>query len=140
MSVSQVRYGSAVEEVKTESAEQQQYDVDFTVMSYDVGYEKPDKRIFDAADEVAAMTTKTSASEEEWRKVYIGDEYEKDVVGAIDAGWNAVLIDRDTTRGRHDVDWLDPKPPGCLDDTFKTSKAVGFGSLAKLAEWLPPKT
>lgn len=120
-------------------------DIDFTVMSYDVGVEKPDRKIFAAAEELLQLTLDSEATETEhdlsrWRKVYIGDEYEKDVVGALEAGWNAVLIDRETTRGRKEVSWLDPKAPGDLYSEFKSCKAVGFGSLAKLAEWLPSKS
>ncbi|KAK4493980.1 hypothetical protein PRZ48_015166 [Zasmidium cellare] len=134
--VSPLRYGSRPQDVATG-----QQDIDFTVMSYDVGHEKPDKRIFAAAEEVLKIKLESEGSTSQdlsaWRKVYVGDEHEKDVVGALGAGWNAVIIDRETTRGRHDCTWLEPKQPGNLYDTFKTDKAVGFSSLAKLAEWLP---
>lgn len=141
MQISPVRYGTKFENMPATSW---QDDVDFSVMSYDVGHEKPDKRIFAAAEEVLQTkldgeggVSEADRDPEQWRKVYVGDEYDKDVVGALEAGWNAVLIDRETTRGRKDVEWLDPKPAGDLWNTFKTSKAVGFGSLEKLAEWLP---
>ncbi|CAK4031909.1 uncharacterized hydrolase [Lecanosticta acicola] len=142
MRVGSLRYGS---NAHSESSSGDEHDIDFAVMSYDVGAEKPDKRIFTAAEEVLQVlldseATKTEHDLSQWRKVYIGDEYDKDVVGALEAGWNAVLIDRETTRGRKEVSWLDPKPPGDLYNTFKSCKAVGFGSLAKLAEWLPSKT
>lgn len=124
---------------------QDEHDVEFSVMSYDVGAEKPDQRIFKAAEEVLQLRLDSEATETEhdlsrWRKVYVGDDYEKDVVGALEAGWNAVLIDRETTRGRKEVSWLDPKPAGDLYNEFKSCKAVGFGSLSKFAEWLPSKS
>ncbi|KAF7187811.1 hypothetical protein HII31_10711 [Pseudocercospora fuligena] len=134
--VSPVRYGYSARSVPGE------YDLDFSVMSYDVGHEKPDKRIFQAAEEVLEGLVKedgTGAAHDpkQWRKVYIGDEYDKDVVGSLDAGWNAVLIDRDTPGQRQDLKWLDEELVGSLDQIFRTAKAVGFSSLEKLAQWLP---
>ncbi|GAB7350540.1 hypothetical protein MBLNU459_g1123t1 [Dothideomycetes sp. NU459] len=89
-------------------------DIDFAVMSYDVGHEKPDGRIFDAATELlrgmlAAEsgsgsgggggggdgTSPGSVSLDDWSLVYVGDEFEKDVKGAVAAGWDAVLVDRE---------------------------------------------
>ncbi|KAM3421787.1 putative hydrolase C7D4.05 [Cercospora zeina] len=118
-----------------------QDDFEFSVMSYDVGYEKPDRRIFEAAEEMlrTALLGAESENFEEWRKVYVGDEYQKDVVGALAAGWNAVLIDRETAGQREDLQWLDEKPVGNLYDVFQHSRAVGFGSLEKLAQWFPSR-
>lgn len=142
MNVGSRRHGTTSPNANTSEESQ---DIDFTVMSYDVGHEKPDKRIFAAAEDVLKATLEARGATGEaakdanqWRKVYVGDDFDKDVKGAVDAGWNAVIIDRETTRGRHDVSWLDPKPPGNLDDTFKSCKAVGFSSLEKLTEWLRP--
>ncbi|KAF2210994.1 hypothetical protein CERZMDRAFT_44084 [Cercospora zeae-maydis SCOH1-5] len=122
-------------------AEHGQYDFDFSVMSYDVGHEKPDKRIFEAAEEVlrTALLGAGGGKLEEWRKVYIGDEYEKDVVGALNAGWNAVLIDRETAGQREGLQWLDEKPVGSLYDVFQHSRAVGLSSLEKLGQWFPSR-
>ena len=73
-------------------------DVDFAIMSYDVGHEKPDKRIFEAADTMLQEMLKAEGHKDaeltDWRKIYVGDEMAKDVVGATDAGWEAVFIDR----------------------------------------------
>ncbi|KAK1750531.1 hypothetical protein QBC47DRAFT_118624 [Echria macrotheca] len=79
--------------------------VDFHCMSYDVGFSKPDRRIFDAAEVMArrisianGCSSSSSSScrdgndEEEWIKVYVGDEWEKDALGATRAGWNAVHV------------------------------------------------
>lgn len=69
-------------------------------MSYDVGVEKPDRRIFKAADIMLSHIIKARYHEtvsesdlESWQKVYVGDEVAKDVVGAAEAGWNPVLLD-----------------------------------------------
>ncbi|GAM88043.1 hypothetical protein ANO11243_060720 [Dothideomycetidae sp. 11243] len=73
-------------------------DIDFTMMSYDVGHEKPDSRIFDAASamlsEMLAAEGHQDADLTKWRKVYVGDDLHKDALGAIDAGWEGVFLDR----------------------------------------------
>ncbi|KAK5169689.1 uncharacterized protein LTR77_005667 [Saxophila tyrrhenica] len=101
LKVSPLRYGDS-------KAEGGNWDVDFTVMSYDVGHEKPDRRIFEAAegmlDVVRGAGAAASAEGDGWEKVYVGDEYDKDVVGAVDAGWKAVLIN-DSQDAK--VEWCD---------------------------------
>lgn len=70
------------------------FDVDFTCISYDVGFEKPDKRIFEAAEvmvgQVIGRVERVDTGG--WLRIYVGDEYRADVVGALGAGWNAVWI------------------------------------------------
>ncbi|KAK0663587.1 hypothetical protein DIS24_g961 [Lasiodiplodia hormozganensis] len=81
-------------------------DIDFVLTSYDCGYEKPHRAIFDAARRMAlARYARVGEGEEtgqeidddgEWEAVYVGDEVDKDVVGAEEAGWaNAFLVDRE---------------------------------------------
>jgi FMN phosphatase YigB (HAD superfamily) len=111
---------------------------DFTVLSYDVGFEKPNKRIFAAADEMlASMLQQREVNPDEWRKVYVGDEYAKDVVGATQAGWKAVLIDRETAGECEGVEWLHGDEPASVLAVLDRTKAVGFSSLKELGEWLP---
>lgn len=72
-------------------------DISFVVLSYDVGHEKPDRRIFDAAVEMLDVTLAEEASKvsvEDFEKLYVGDDVEKDYFGARGAGWDAVLLDR----------------------------------------------
>ncbi|KAI4921626.1 hypothetical protein J4E90_000052 [Alternaria incomplexa] len=79
-------------------------DIDFTVLSYDVGAEKPDGRIFAAAEEMLAATLNDSFSSSSdtpppvssFEKIYVGDDLQKDVFGAQDAGWSSVLLERDS--------------------------------------------
>lgn len=138
--VNGLRYGGEI------AKRDEDCDIDFTVLSYDVGAEKPDKRIFEAAEEMVPAVLQSRADDggieagsESWEKVYVGDEYAKDVVGALDAGWNAVLVDRETAGKQTEVEWLNDQAPGSLFDVFMAARAVGFSSLAKLAEWLPPR-
>ncbi|OQO01409.1 hypothetical protein B0A48_12964 [Cryoendolithus antarcticus] len=124
-------------------AGREDFDIDFTVMSYDVGHEKPDRRCFEAAEELLWTTMQRSSASEEafdpetWHKIYVGDEYAKDVQGALGAGWHAVLIDREAERIPKDVKWMDAAPTGSLVDVLAEVGAVGFSSLAKLTQWLP---
>jgi hypothetical protein len=126
------RYGQSLEEVGDSKVA---WDIDFAVMSYDVGVEKPEKGIFDAACKMAGSVS-ADVEEGGWAKVYVGDEYGKDVVGANGAGWNAVLIAEDVRNDELDVLWRDDDRPSTLAELFESSKAVGFRSLGKLAEWL----
>lgn len=136
------------------------FDVDFTVLSYDVGAEKPDGKIFEAAEEMLRILLRredaaglpasdADASAEAWSKVYVGDEYEKDVVGATRAGWKAVLVEREDAAGagrgdREGVEWLGGKRPAAaatkplsIFDVFSRTNAVGVGGLKELGEWIP---
>jgi len=56
------------------------------VISSEVGFRKPDRRIF----QLAAKKAKIPPS----RIIYVGDRFAVDVVGAKAAGMNAILVDR----------------------------------------------
>lgn len=62
--------------------------IDFVVTSSEVGYEKPDPRIFAEALRRANDTQPNAA-------VMVGDQLESDINGAIGAGIQPVLLDRD---------------------------------------------
>ena len=70
-----------------------QEDINFVTLSYDVGSEKPHSSIFDAARALAAE--KDVPADE---CLHVGDDLEKDYYGARDAGWSALLLDRDFTQ------------------------------------------
>lgn len=90
-----LRYGTDVAKFHPTNTEA---DVDFAVLSYDVGAEKPAKRVFDSALDMLQRMLSVEGSErlnlDEWRTVYVGDDPEKDARGAVDAGWEAILVDR----------------------------------------------
>lgn len=138
--VNPLHYGDQPKRSPPAQNEQAEFDIDFTVLSYDVGFEKPDKRIFTAAEEMLASllaADKQQVDSSEWSKIYVGDEYAKDVVGATQAGWKAVLIDREVDGQQEDVVWLHEDQPALIFDVLARTKAVGFSSLAQLGEWLP---
>ena len=62
-------------------------------VSGDVGAEKPERKIFDHAKQMMKLE-----DAEVW---FVGDSYELDVKGAMNAGWNAVWMNR---RGREKPD------------------------------------
>ena len=63
--------------------------IDFAVTSSEVGYEKPDSRIFAEALRRADATPPKNA-------IMVGDQIETDVNGAVAAGIQPVLLDRDS--------------------------------------------
>jgi hypothetical protein len=72
-------------------------DIDFVVLSYDVGHEKPDRQIFDAATKLLAEGLKGNEkglTVDDFDKLYVGDDIIKDYDAAKEAGWDALLLDR----------------------------------------------
>ncbi|KAK6208075.1 hypothetical protein LQW54_007120 [Pestalotiopsis sp. IQ-011] len=143
--VSPLRYGSADESSAVMA--RRDFDVDFHCMSYDVGVEKPDRRIFDAAkalagEIIAARSGGGDADAQavhEWRKVYVGDEYAKDVEGAIGAGWNPILLENPDETSP-DMPMLDDFPGQPLDGIFEGGMVVRAKSVQSLAQWLSSKS
>ena len=90
LEVSPRRYGFAVNSLDTSDMGD---DIDFVVMSYDVGYEKPSLDVFDAAKQL--VRSDWGNPEQEDRFIHIGDDLKKDFEGAKRAGWESVLLDRD---------------------------------------------
>ena len=70
----------------------------FVVFSQDVGVEKPDRRIFQVAAELAGCPLN--------RLLHVGDSLESDVAGANAAGASSVWLNRDAS----------PKPAGIAPD------------------------
>ena len=139
LNVSPLRYGTEADS----STLKEDCDIDFHCMSYDVGVEKPDKEIFNSAElmltQIIAIqdgkpTTEAKTEIEAWRKVYVGDEYAKDVLGALNAGWNPVLLDIEEKSP--DIHRLEDTPPQNLDDLFKEHGTVRVRSIEHLTLWL----
>jgi len=61
--------------------------LDIVVTSQDAGYTKPQKEIFQYALKKAGIKPNEA--------VYVGDQYQVDVIGANDAGMKGILLDRD---------------------------------------------
>lgn len=80
-------------------------DLDLIITSYEAGEEKPNRLIFDVARRQAQLLardeTHTHGSApvgvddpDEWVCVHVGDDYEKDYLAAMDAGWRSYLLPR----------------------------------------------
>jgi FMN phosphatase YigB (HAD superfamily) len=130
-------------------------------MSYDVGVEKPDKRIFNAAELMLAhiisarnekTMTEAKVEVENWQKVYVSDDYTKDVVGSANAGWSPVLFDpKDECASFSDLKlWrssqteeshgktckMEEYPTETLGGLFKEHDVATVHSLRDLVSWL----
>ncbi|KAF3932890.1 hypothetical protein ABW19_dt0206637 [Dactylella cylindrospora] len=68
--------------------------VDFITLSYDTGFEKPARGIFDVAREAARGLRVGDDEDAKWKWYHIGDDVREDVVGAAKAGGEGILIDR----------------------------------------------
>ena len=84
----------------------QSADIDLVVLSYDVGVEKPDRLIFDAAMDLYLQTCRQMHPERDGvggerpvEMVHVSDDIGKDVLGVRDAGWGAVLLNREGLYG-----------------------------------------
>ena len=137
--VGSLRYGTSP---RRASAPDTPYEIDFHCMSYDVGHEKPDRRVFEAAEEmltgILATRHGSSADATEWNRLYVGDEYEKDVKGALGAGWAAALLAEDGQHSDSAPRHLDESnfrnvPPETIIDE---QRAVSVTSISVLVEWL----
>ena len=68
--------------------------VDVIIDSAEAGFEKPDRRLFDAALERSGARRETT--------VHVGDIYSIDVVGARNAGLGAIMVDQADLYGSFD--------------------------------------
>jgi FMN phosphatase YigB (HAD superfamily) len=70
--------------------------IQFLALSYDVGYEKPAPEIFKAAEELAKNLLPEDERHLPMEKIYFGDDIAKDGLGAVNAGWESYIVDRDS--------------------------------------------
>lgn len=131
------------EQRSTESSVQD--DISFVVLSYDVGYEKPDHRIFNAAKKLfeETLAERSMKAEEQFvddfELLHIGDDVEKDYFGAKNVGWNALVLDRSgrfkqSGLGRGGVTLVNE---GSDDGTSEQRKVEVITDLRALSTWTP---
>ncbi|KAF7714861.1 Uncharacterized protein PECH_000010 [Penicillium ucsense] len=88
---------------------QSDVDLDLVITSYEAGAEKPDRLIYDVAKRQARrlvqhqdrglesrsdVTDMEGEESDGWTCVHVGDDFKKDYVGAVDAGWKSYLLQR----------------------------------------------
>ncbi|KAI8068456.1 HAD-like domain-containing protein [Gongronella butleri] len=104
---------------------------DFILPSCIAGFEKPDHRIFDRALElVKHMAIDPS------EVLHVGDDFERDYVGALQAGWNAVLLKRIK------LSYEDSHPPDATPDaiTGRPKSIMSMKDLYPMACIMQPLT
>lgn len=102
-------------------------DIEDVVLSYDVGVEKPDAKIF----EYAARNAPEDAV-----KVHIGDDVAKDAVAAMNAGsgWTGILLDRE----KKYEEWnADQEHQGFVKLERDGQKITVLDSFDSLRHWKP---
>lgn len=148
LKVSPLRYGVPLDQAAGVGGanDDDYYDVDFHCISYDVGFEKPDRRIFAAAEEmlreVITAREGTAPSDSDlaaWDKLYVGDEWQKDVQGALSAGWHPVFFNGEGG-GSSDIAALADLGGRPLADVFKQHEIVRVDSVKALVEFITNKT
>jgi hypothetical protein len=124
-------------------------DFKFAVMSYDVGFEKyslsilcyakprplqfssrPDRRIFEAAEDMLEDLLPEAAKTTKLEKLYVGDDVDKDIKGAAAAGWHSLMLHqaKENTRnfGSHSQPrWQVQIKSGEWVDILRTFKELG---------------
>ncbi|KAL1984691.1 hypothetical protein VTN96DRAFT_8817 [Rasamsonia emersonii] len=79
-------------------------DIDMIITSYEAGEEKPHRLIFDVARQQAKAFVTThdltlpsdiQGDRARWFCIHVGDDYDKDYKGAVNAGWDSFLLPRD---------------------------------------------
>jgi FMN phosphatase YigB (HAD superfamily) len=123
-------------------------DITFIVLSYDAGFEKPDRRIFDAARQMLEKSIAKNCRSDgpvsirDFTRLYVGDSLEHDYFGAKEAGWDAVLVDR--SKGpplEVDQNWQETSLPGLYREDRNVDgiakEVVTCDHLVSLAGWQP---
>lgn len=115
------------------------YDIDFVTLSFDVGHEKPDRRIFDAATskltEILAGDNQ-GLTADDFAMVHVGDDLEQDYGGARAAGWDAIMLDRACNNSEGDTG-LKARVVNQENNLLRTQKTLVAKSLDDIQHWRP---
>jgi FMN phosphatase YigB (HAD superfamily) len=85
------------------------------------------------------MNPEDSAAEAQtWEKLYVGDEFAKDVVGARNSGWKAALLAGDESQEAADDDApeLEEHPGASFHELFSRHDFVTIRSIQNLVNWV----
>ena len=95
------------------------FDIDFVAMSYDVGFSKPATEIFNAALQLSGQDVLP-----ETQLIHVGDDIEQDYHGAVNAGWQAIILGNRRSEDRA----ADPEGIVYLQDLDALSVILSQGS------------
>jgi len=98
---------------------------DVIMVSEQTGYKKPQIEIFQLMEQRLGV----SASD----LIYVGDHPEKDIAGAVGAGWQAALIAREGEMDRLHLDFYSDLTPG-QEEKLKEIASLDFYKIATLRE------
>ncbi|KAJ5769161.1 hypothetical protein N7520_003720 [Penicillium odoratum] len=84
--------GSGDDFNESHQSAQSDVDLDLVITSYEAGEEKPNRLIFDVAERQARLLLTVIGTN--WTRVHVGDDFVKDYLGALGAGWQSYLIRR----------------------------------------------
>lgn len=90
--------------------------VDLTVLSDDIGINKPDRRLYEYAMQRAG-------AQDPHRHVMVGDNRATDIAGALGAGWGAILLDPDANGLSEEDDVTVTPRLSLLADLFSRPKS-----------------
>jgi FMN phosphatase YigB (HAD superfamily) len=113
-------------------------DISFVILSYDVGHEKPSPEIFKAAEDMlssALCSTSSTSAAQDYEKLYIGDDLEKDYLGAEAAGWERLLLVREERKEAGKGTGI--QSAQVKDNEGKLRFTDTASSLLDLEEWRP---
>ncbi|XP_014556019.1 hypothetical protein COCVIDRAFT_100802 [Bipolaris victoriae FI3] len=141
LDVASLRYSNSNNSTKQVNTIARDQDVDFVLLSYDASVEKPHPVIFSLAEEMLRDVVSSSFDAQEkglqasdFEKLHVGDDLDKDYLGAKGAGWGALLLQRDQGLGKG-VQNIELQ--GKNGDKQRV-KAIG--SLLDIAGWQPTST
>jgi hypothetical protein len=122
-------------ETKSEAERDAYIPVSFLTLSHSARAEKPAPAIFSIAKATALQITGWDESDTDF--IHIGDDYAKDYLGAKSAGWEAILLDRDGTRGRG-ARAVDVENTGYTDDEGEIRVIGDLKELVDVDVWGEP--
>ncbi|EUC37820.1 hypothetical protein COCCADRAFT_1269 [Bipolaris zeicola 26-R-13] len=141
LDVASLRYSNSNNSTKQVNTIARDQDVDFVLLSYDASVEKPHPVIFSLAEEMLRDVVSSSFDAQgkglqvsDFEKLHVGDDLDKDYLGAKGAGWGALLLQRDQGLGKG-VQNIELQGKNGDKQHVKA-----IGSLLDIAGWQPTST
>jgi hypothetical protein len=142
LSIAARRFHTPTKDYQRPSPISSDEDISFTILSYDVGHEKPSPQIFHAAEQMLRRMLHEQASSssnygeiDSYEKLHVGDSLEKDYHGAEKAGWGRVLLQRDPADG--EKEWEGIRLARVTNKQGKSRRVDAAGNLMNLRYWRP---